>query len=67
MRNTYIVNKTRKWPFKQIVARKKTSNVSDRRLEKAHGLVIYTDAPIDVGNVVDDLVYNIRIAHDEGG
>ena len=57
----------RKWPFEQIIARQETSNISDRRLEEAHGLVICTDAPIDIRNVVDDLFYNLSVAHDEGG
>ena len=57
----------RKWPFEQIIARQETSNISDRRLKEAHGLVISTDAPIDIRNVVDDLFYNLSVAHNEGG
>ena len=66
-RNTYIVDEIRTWPFEQIVARQETSHISDRRLEKAHRLIICADAPIDVRNVVNDLVHDLGIAHDKGG
>jgi hypothetical protein len=64
---THVIYQPRQRSIEQVVTRQKASHVSDRRLEEAHGLVVRTDTPVDVGDVIHDLVDDIRELHDQGG
>jgi hypothetical protein len=64
---TNIVYQIRQRSVEQVVARQETANVSDRRLEKTHGLIVRTDAPVDVRDVVHNLVDDLREFHDQSG
>jgi hypothetical protein len=64
---THVIYQPRQRSIEQVVTRQKASHVSDRRLEEAHGLVVRTDTPVDVGDVIHDLVDDHREFHDQGG
>jgi hypothetical protein len=64
---TNIIYQSGQRSIEQVVARQETANVSDRRLEKTHSLIVRTDAPVDVRDVIHNLVDDLREFHDQGG
>lgn len=61
----HIIRKLSQWPIQKIISRQQTSQIPDGSLEKTDNFIIDTDAPIDVRDVVNDLVDNLRILHDK--
>jgi hypothetical protein len=64
---TNIIYQIRQRAIEQVVARQEATNVSDRRLEEAHSLIVRTHTPVDIGDVVHNLVDDFRYLHDQSG